>query len=170
MISHSTLRLLNSLITKTAWSGLLFALWLWTCTEVHALWLYLYCWRLVVQDEIMRNYILDKTAAPYFSNIVWYIREQCYSLESHVNNATWGRRITLLTDFRHKTRRKLEDFVDELLDYFYYLHDIFNLGMAELSEVLTDHLLKCLLLPQFVGSLIPGDGDIELEVIVFGVH
>lgn len=102
-----------------------------------------------VEDEAMRNYILDKTAAPYFSNIVWFIRDQCTSLDALVNKTPIN-------------KAKLEDFVEELLDYFYYLHDIFNLGINELNEVLTDHLLKYLLLPQFAGSLI-NIQSLELE-------
>lgn len=41
----------------------------------------------VVEDSAMRKYILDKAAAPYFSNIVWFIREQCTNLDSVVSNA-----------------------------------------------------------------------------------
>lgn len=43
---------------------------------------------LIVEDEAMRRYILDKTAAPYFSNIVWYIRDQCTTLDSLLKTAT----------------------------------------------------------------------------------
>eukprot|EP00027_Filamoeba_sp_ATCC50430_P003895 CAMPEP_0168555990 /NCGR_PEP_ID=MMETSP0413-20121227/8640_1 /TAXON_ID=136452 /ORGANISM="Filamoeba nolandi, Strain NC-AS-23-1" /LENGTH=636 /DNA_ID=CAMNT_0008586899 /DNA_START=298 /DNA_END=2208 /DNA_ORIENTATION=+ len=53
------------------------------------------------------------------------------------------------------SKARLEDFVAELLDYFYYLHDIFNQKINMMSEVLCVHLLECLLLPQFVKSLIP---------------
>jgi hypothetical protein len=41
-----------------------------------------------VEDEDMRRFVLDKTAAPYFSNIVWFIRDQCTTLDSLVNNST----------------------------------------------------------------------------------
>eukprot|EP01119_Soliformovum_irregulare_P014909 TRINITY_DN4131_c0_g1_i1.p1 TRINITY_DN4131_c0_g1~~TRINITY_DN4131_c0_g1_i1.p1 ORF type:complete len:976 (-),score=250.71 TRINITY_DN4131_c0_g1_i1:40-2967(-) len=102
-----------------------------------------------VEDESVRNYVLDKTAAPYFSNIVWFIRDQCYTLDS------------LICSSSHQNRSKLEDFVEELLDYFYYLQDIFNLGMTDMSEVLSDHLLKHLLLPQFIGSLVTSDMELE---------
>jgi len=98
----------------------------------------------------MRKYVLDRTAVPYFSNIVWYIRDQCQSLDQLLNGAT------------HANKAKLEDFTAELMDYLYYLHDIFNLGIKELSEVLSDQLIKNLLLPQFVGSLMPDD-DVVLE-------
>ena len=53
----------------------------------------------------------------------------------------------------YTTRYKLEDYVAELLDNIFYIQDIFNLRIDLMSEVLTDHLLKFLALPQFVGSL-----------------
>jgi hypothetical protein len=65
-------------------------------------------------------------------------------------------------DPSHTNKGKLNDFVAELLDYFYYLHDIFNLGIETLSELLSDHLLQYLLLPQFVSSL--ALDNMELEV------
>lgn len=34
-----------------------------------------------VEDEAMRKYILNSTAVPYFSNIVWFIRQQCQTLD-----------------------------------------------------------------------------------------
>jgi protein CLEC16A len=34
-----------------------------------------------VEDEAMRKYILNSTAVPYFSNIVWFIRQQCHTLD-----------------------------------------------------------------------------------------
>lgn len=103
-----------------------------------------------VEDQAMRQYVLDRTAVPYFSNIVWFIRDQCFSLDQLHHNST------------HANKAKLEDFTAELMDYFYYLQDIFNLGIKELSEVLSDQLIKYLILPQFVGSLIPDD-DVVLE-------
>lgn len=63
--------------------------------------------------------------------------------------------VTILDYRSYYSKAKLEDFVAELLDYFYYLHDIFNQRMSLMSEVLCVHLLECLLLPQFVKSLIP---------------
>lgn len=55
--------------------------------------------------------------------------------------------------FSHATRYKLEDFAAELLDYLFYIHDIFNLKIEEMSAQLTEHLLQFLFLPQLVGSL-----------------
>eukprot|EP00026_Physarum_polycephalum_P000473 Phypoly_transcript_00474.p1 GENE.Phypoly_transcript_00474~~Phypoly_transcript_00474.p1 ORF type:complete len:1464 (+),score=272.40 Phypoly_transcript_00474:155-4546(+) len=94
-----------------------------------------------VEDEAMRKYILNSTAVPYFSNIVWFIRQQCHTLDQMVRNSS------------HDNRRKLDDFVAEMLDHFYYLHDIFCLGIESMSLVLSEQLLHYLLTPLLVESL-----------------
>ena len=53
----------------------------------------------------------------------------------------------------HDHRRKLDDFVAEMLDHFYYLHDIFCLGIESMSLVLSEQLLHYLLTPLLVESL-----------------
>jgi len=105
---------------------------------------------------MLKKYILDSQADPYFSNIVWFIRQQCFNLDSVVINST------------NSNKGKLEDLIDELIDYFYYLHDIFNLGIPELSRVLSEQMLKYLLVPHLVGSLFSEKVDeknmhVELE-------
>ncbi len=54
----------------------------------------------------------------------------------------------------HDNRRKLDDFVAEMLDHLYYLHDIFSLGIDSMSLVLSEQLLKYLLTPLLVESLV----------------
>ena len=44
--------------------------------------------KITVENESMRRYILDKTAAPYFSNMVWFISEKCHTLDQLVYNST----------------------------------------------------------------------------------
>jgi hypothetical protein len=103
-----------------------------------------------VEDEAMRRYIINSTAVPYFSNIVWFIRQQCHTLDDIVSATT------------HENRRKLDDFVAEMLDHFYYLHDMLSLGIDSMNNVLSEHLLKYLFIPIFVGSLVGGaSGETE---------
>eukprot|EP01113_Clastostelium_recurvatum_P026884 TRINITY_DN3230_c0_g1_i1.p1 TRINITY_DN3230_c0_g1~~TRINITY_DN3230_c0_g1_i1.p1 ORF type:complete len:1403 (-),score=398.80 TRINITY_DN3230_c0_g1_i1:605-4813(-) len=96
-----------------------------------------------VEDEHMRRYILNSTAVPYFANIVWFVRQQVLTLNQLVSKSN------------HETRRRLDDFVDDLLDQFYYTHDIFNLGIEDMNVVLSDHLMQNLMLPLLVGSIAP---------------
>lgn len=103
-----------------------------------------------VEDEAMRKYIINSTAVPYFSNIVWFIRQQCHTLDD------------IAAQSSHDNRRKLDDFVAEMLDHFYYLQDMFNLGIDSMNVVLSQHLLQYLCIPIFVGSLVGGaSGETE---------
>jgi Uncharacterised conserved protein len=112
-----------------------------------------------VEDEDVRRFVLDKTAAPYFSNIVWYIREQCCTLNGMVGDRLAVKAGLTLPSSpgapprKPATRPAMQDFMAELQDYFYYLDDIFQLRIDEMSDVLSDQLLKFLVLPQLVGSL-----------------
>eukprot|EP01087_Luapelamoeba_hula_P018692 TRINITY_DN606_c1_g1_i1.p1 TRINITY_DN606_c1_g1~~TRINITY_DN606_c1_g1_i1.p1 ORF type:complete len:1504 (+),score=363.67 TRINITY_DN606_c1_g1_i1:186-4697(+) len=99
---------------------------------------------LKVENDALRRFILDKTAAPYFSNMVWFISDKCHTLDALITS----------TDKPLKFR-ELAEFVNELLDAFYYCNDIFHLSISSLNAVLSDRLLQDLLLPLFRGSLLP---------------
>ncbi|XP_013384394.1 protein CLEC16A [Lingula anatina] len=95
-----------------------------------------------VEDKSMLRYIRDKTAAPYFSNLVWFIGNHIIELNNCVRN-----------DADHQSRDRLADLVAEHLDHLHYLNDILCLNIDSLNAVLTDHLLNRLLLPLYVYSL-----------------
>jgi len=60
-------------------------LWNFTIAHVHRLKVYLY---VSVKDEAMLRYIRDRTAAPYFSNLVWFIGNHILNLDTCVRNDT----------------------------------------------------------------------------------
>uniref|UniRef100_A0A8C2X2K8 C-type lectin domain containing 16A n=1 Tax=Cyclopterus lumpus TaxID=8103 RepID=A0A8C2X2K8_CYCLU len=95
-----------------------------------------------VDNQHMLHYIRDKTAVPYFSNLVWFIGSHVLELDKCVQ-----------TDEEHKNRGKLSDLVAEHLDHLHYLNDILIINCEFLNEVLTDHLLNRLFLPLYVYSL-----------------
>ncbi|CAH1795101.1 unnamed protein product [Owenia fusiformis] len=95
-----------------------------------------------VEDQAMLRYIRDKTAAPYFSNLVWFIGNHILQLDSCVRN-----------DADHQSRDRLADIVAEHLDHLHYLNDILCLKIDALNDVLSDHLLNRLLIPLYVYSL-----------------
>ncbi|XP_064631052.1 protein CLEC16A-like isoform X3 [Lineus longissimus] len=95
-----------------------------------------------VDDNSMLRYIRDKTAAPYFSNLVWFIGNHIIELDICVRN-----------DADHQSRNRLADLVAEHLDHLHYLNDILCLSIDCLNDVLTDHLLHRLLIPLYVYSL-----------------
>uniref|UniRef100_A0A8C5N607 C-type lectin domain containing 16A n=1 Tax=Gouania willdenowi TaxID=441366 RepID=A0A8C5N607_GOUWI len=96
-----------------------------------------------VDNTHMLHYIRDKTAVPYFSNLVWFIGSHVIELDKCVQ-----------TDEEHKNRGKLSDLVAEHLDHLHYLNDILIINCEFLNDVLTDHLLNRLFLPLYVYSLV----------------
>ncbi|XP_012283658.1 protein CLEC16A homolog isoform X2 [Orussus abietinus] len=95
-----------------------------------------------VEDASMLAFIRDKTAAPYFSNLVWFIGNHIIELDTCVRN-----------DADHQSQNRLSDLVAEHLDHLHYLNDILCLNIADLNKVLSEHLLHKLLVPLYVYSL-----------------
>uniref|UniRef100_A0A8C9VRN4 C-type lectin domain containing 16A n=1 Tax=Scleropages formosus TaxID=113540 RepID=A0A8C9VRN4_SCLFO len=116
-----------------------------------------------VDNQHMLHYIRDKTAVPYFSNLVWFIGSHVIELDKCVQ-----------TDEEHKNRGKLSDLVAEHLDHLHYLNDILIINCEFLNDVLTDHLLNRLFLPLYVYSLVgneqvrgPEDRKISPQVSLY---
>ncbi|KAK6643395.1 hypothetical protein RUM43_004900 [Polyplax serrata] len=95
-----------------------------------------------VEDESMLQFIRDKTAAPYFSNLACFIGNHIVELNS-----------SLPTNDDHHNHNRLSDLVAEHLDHLHYLNDILSLDISDLNRVLTDHLLNKLLIPLHIYSL-----------------
>ncbi|XP_055079366.1 protein CLEC16A isoform X2 [Periophthalmus magnuspinnatus] len=106
-----------------------------------------------VDNQHMLHYIRDKTAVPYFSNLVWFIGSHVIELDKCVQ-----------TDEEHKNRGKLSDLVAEHLDHLHYLNDILIINCEFLNDVLTDHLLNRLFLPLYVYSLISPEISEERKI------
>lgn len=100
-------------------------------------------YKVSLDNQHMLHYIRDKTAVPYFSNLVWFIGSHVIELDKCVQ-----------TDEEHKNRGKLSDLVAEHLDHLHYLNDILTINCEFLNDVLTDHLLNRLFLPLYVYSLV----------------
>lgn len=98
-----------------------------------------------VDDKAMLKFIRDRTAAPYFSNLVWFIGNHVLELDACVTIADQG-----------PMGSRLGDLVAEHLDHLHYLNDILCLRIDALNAVLTDHLLHRLFLPLYVYSLVQG--------------
>uniref|UniRef100_A0A1B6EUJ7 Uncharacterized protein n=1 Tax=Cuerna arida TaxID=1464854 RepID=A0A1B6EUJ7_9HEMI len=96
-----------------------------------------------VEDRSMLKFIRDKTAAPYFSNLVWFIGNHVLELDACVRN-----------DADHQSQNRLSDLVAEHLDHLHYLNDILCLNIEDMNQVLTDHLLNKLFIPLYIFSLV----------------
>ncbi|KAG9330702.1 hypothetical protein JZ751_022405 [Albula glossodonta] len=106
-----------------------------------------------VDNQHMLHYIRDKTAVPYFSNLVWFIGSHVIELDKCVQ-----------TDEEHRNRGKLSDLVAEHLDHLHYLNDILIINCEFLNDVLTDHLLNRLFLPLYVYSLVGQEQDEDRKI------
>ena len=95
-----------------------------------------------VDDPGLRAFILNRSAVPYFSNLVWFVRDQCASLDA------------LLATGTYLDLAKLSEQVEQRIDHFYYLEDIFQLNVDALSQALTDQLLCHFILPILLGALL----------------
>ena len=64
-----------------------------------------------VEDEAMLKFVTDKTAAPYFSNLVWFIGNHILEIDNCVRN-----------DADHKSLNKLKDIVAGHIDHLHYIN------------------------------------------------
>ena len=90
----------------------------------------------------MQRFIIEKTAAYYFSNLVWLMRNHVLDLDLCVKNTT-----------DHTKRCRLTDLIDEYIDHFNYLQDIYMINNPDLSTCLTEELIRRLLIPVCLNSI-----------------
>ncbi|EDO48053.1 predicted protein, partial [Nematostella vectensis] len=102
-----------------------------------------------VGDQNMLNFIRDKTADPYFWNLVWFIGNHAIELDNCAQK-----------EADHLRCNNLKDIVADHLDHLHYLHDILSLDIQDLSCILTEHLLDRLLIPLYVYSLVKRRPDV----------
>lgn len=90
----------------------------------------------------MLKFVTDKTAAPYFSNLVWFIGSHILDIDACVRN-----------DADHQSLNRLKDLVADHLDNLHYINDILCLNIESLNRVLSEHLLNRLFIPLYVYSI-----------------
>ncbi|XP_054164084.1 protein CLEC16A homolog [Oppia nitens] len=97
-----------------------------------------------VDEKSMLKFIKDCTAAPYFSNLVWFIGNNVINIDNClVNDKLDGQQVLI----------RLDDLVAEHLDHLHYLNDILLLEISNLNSVLVDHMLNRLLIPLYIYSM-----------------
>lgn len=105
-----------------------------------------------VGDKNMLNFIRDKTADPYFWNLVWFIGNHAIEL----NNCVFK-------ESHHLKCDRLKDLVAEHLDHLHYLHDILSLNIQDVNDVLTGHFINRLLIPLYIYSLVRNRPSMEQD-------
>ncbi|XP_015791120.1 protein CLEC16A homolog [Tetranychus urticae] len=97
-----------------------------------------------VKEKSMLKFVTDRTAAPYFSNLVWFIGNHVLEIDACLRKQIKDQQMLI----------RLDDLVAEHLDHLHYLNDILLLRIDDLNQILTDHLLNRLLIPLYIYSLI----------------
>jgi protein CLEC16A len=92
----------------------------------------------------MLKFVGDRTAVPYFSNLVWFIGNHVLEIDQCMRKQIKDQQMLI----------RLDDLVAEHLDHLHYLNDILHLQIEALNEILTDHLLNRLLIPLYIYSLV----------------
>lgn len=98
---------------------------------------------ITVRDVSMLKYIRERTASPYFSNLVWYMGSHALDID-----------IAVREDTDHKNRNMINSMIDEHVDYLLYVNDILNLNIEDLNSILEEQLLGNMLLPLHIYGII----------------
>ncbi|RIA90987.1 hypothetical protein C1645_768612 [Glomus cerebriforme] len=96
-----------------------------------------------VNDTQMQEFVLDRNASPYFSNLVHFISDFSRILDE----------ISDLPDY-YKHYQRFNHYLVEHCDNFYYINDIINLQNERMNQELTSHLMDLLLKPIYADSLV----------------
>ncbi|XP_050058628.1 protein CLEC16A homolog isoform X2 [Aphis gossypii] len=118
-----------------------------------------------VEDESMLRFIRDKTCAPYFGNLVWFMGKHVLELDASARAKPID--VDTQKNIQDQYRVKLADLVSSHLDDLHYLNDILSSNVDMLNEVLIDHLMDKLFVPYYIHSLAPPDKYIIVETEEF---
>ena len=99
-----------------------------------------------VSDPRMQKFIVDRTCLPYFSNLVWFLKEQTLSMSRMIEDKQAMAGAAGVG--------KLDEVVENMIDFMLYLQDILSLNNDRMSGILTDQLLSHYVLPVLIGSLV----------------
>lgn len=99
-----------------------------------------------VPSKQMIYFIETKTTVPYFSNLIWFIRNHVLDLDSALSGSS-----------NDINRNNLTDSIDEFIDHLNYLQDIFainqDLNIDGLKDILFKQLLKRFIVPLCINSI-----------------
>lgn len=104
-----------------------------------------------VRDRSMIAFIRDCTAAPYFSNLTWFIGNHVADIQISLNTFN---HINIESNNQINSRLiHLDDLIAEHLDHLHYINDILRLNIEDLNSVLVDNLLHRLIIPLYLNPL-----------------
>jgi protein CLEC16A len=100
-----------------------------------------------VDEPGVEKFVLDRCAVPYFSNLVWFMREECTRLDRVFATAST------------KATGELESLAAEHLDRLFYLSDVFDTCKEPMGRVVCEQMLFKILLPRAVASVVPSEQE-----------
>ncbi|KAF9155439.1 hypothetical protein DFQ26_009738, partial [Actinomortierella ambigua] len=96
-----------------------------------------------VDDQQMQDFILDRTTTTYFSNLVWFIGNYGTTINDILLHPSEGE------------MSRVDYYLAEHIDYFYYINDIVELEVPKINKILISFVLNRLLRPIYIESLLP---------------
>ncbi|VFR00899.1 unnamed protein product [Cuscuta campestris] len=91
-----------------------------------------------VGDEAVNRYVTSAPHADYFLSLIKFFREQCISLNRNLGADATSSVIPS---------------VDEIEDNLYYISDVISAGIPDVGRLITDNILKFLIIPLVLPSL-----------------
>eukprot|EP01018_Ginkgo_biloba_P016707 Gb_04682 [translate_table: standard] len=99
-----------------------------------------------VSDESLYKFIVSPPMSGYFSDLVKFLRQQCFKLDALVVGAAKVHDYSLVTE-------KLVSTIEEIGDDLYYFSDVICTSVPDLSKLMTQNLLRLLVMPVLLPSL-----------------
>ncbi|GBC03975.1 hypothetical protein RclHR1_05430005 [Rhizophagus clarus] len=96
-----------------------------------------------VNNAQTQEFILDRNASPYFSNLVNFISDFSRTLDEISDSMDY-----------YKRYQTFNYYLVEHCDNFYYINDIIKLENERMNQELTSHLMDLLLKPIYADSLV----------------
>lgn len=109
-----------------------------------------------VGDDSVNRYVTSGPLANYFLDLVTFFKKQCLYLNDLVVQA--------LVDPSQELSSNVISTVDEIEDNLYYFSDVISAGIPDVDRLMTDNLLRYLVLPLLLPSLTAAS-DTSIEAI-----
>ncbi|KAF9972052.1 Protein CL16A, partial [Actinomortierella ambigua] len=106
-----------------------------------------------VDDQQMQDFILDRTTTTYFSNLVWFIGNYGTTINDILLHPSEGE------------MSRIDYYLAEHLDCFYYINDIVELEVPKINKILISFVLNRLLRPIYIQSLLPSSAQGSTNIV-----
>ncbi|KMT03645.1 hypothetical protein BVRB_8g189840 [Beta vulgaris subsp. vulgaris] len=102
-----------------------------------------------VGDESVNRYVTSGTLGNHFTDLVIFFKKQCLTFNDLVVQAS--------SETSKDLSSSIIAAVDEIEDNLYYFSDVISAGIPDVDKLITDGLLRVLIVPVLLPSLIEAD-------------